>query len=176
MSYAASVLILFSLGLGYYYYNTQKIESHFEISYFESFNVFNALPGKRNVIKLSDGSTVTLNSNSELKAPDSFNNDFRVVYLKGHAHFEISKNPEKPFIIYTDDTRTEVIGTSFDINTIQNKATEIIVTSGIVSFSDNQKLNNSIILKVDDKAIFNSNKKLITAKVDAEKLTKIKNY
>jgi ferric-dicitrate binding protein FerR (iron transport regulator) len=56
---------------------------------------------------------------------------------EGEAFFEIVKDSSHPFIVHTRDTRTEVMGTSFNIRTNALKSTEVIVVTGLVSFSTN---------------------------------------
>ncbi len=54
---------------------------------------------------------VWLNAASELTYPPSFDGKARVVYLKGEAYFDV-KNAEKiPFLIYTGNVVTKVLGT-----------------------------------------------------------------
>ena len=48
-------------------------------------------------LTLSDGTHVWLNAETELRYPVQFNGKERVVYLKGEAYFEVSKNKEKPY-------------------------------------------------------------------------------
>lgn len=50
------------------------------------------------LVTLSDGTKVMLNANSTLEYPASFDDaEVREVRLKGEAHFEVTKNPHRPF-------------------------------------------------------------------------------
>ena len=69
--------------------------------------------GQRGSVTLSDGTLVSLNSESSITLPDRFKSDVREVYLNGEAFFEVAKNEEKPFKIYVNGTVIEVLGTSF---------------------------------------------------------------
>lgn len=71
--------------------------------------------GTRSHIKLADGTTVWLNSDSELKYPRRFKGSSREVYLKGEAFFDVAKDAEKPFIVHTETMHVNVLGTSFNI-------------------------------------------------------------
>ena len=90
--------------------------------------------GQFKVISLPDGSQIRLNGSSQV----SFNANFekqaeRVVYLEGEAFFDVSENPDKPFVVYTRDIRTRVLGTSFNINAYkQNDNISIAVKTGKV--------------------------------------------
>jgi ferric-dicitrate binding protein FerR (iron transport regulator) len=87
---------------------------------------------------LPDGSVATLNKNTVLSYPSAFKGDERKVKLKGEAFFDIKPNREKPFIIDVNDVRVKVVGTSFNIKSY-NGATEIIVETGIVQVTKNNK-------------------------------------
>jgi transmembrane sensor len=65
---------------------------------------------------LSDGSMVKLNANSSLKYPKEFKGDSREVTLKGEAFFEVSHNPDQPFVIHAGNANIRVLGTSFNVN------------------------------------------------------------
>jgi ferric-dicitrate binding protein FerR (iron transport regulator) len=86
---------------------------------------------KGNEIVLSDGSKIWLNKNSKCTYPENFKGKIRKVSLTGEAFFEIAKNPNKPFIIETDNADVTVLGTAFNINT-NILQTTISVTTGIV--------------------------------------------
>ena len=72
--------------------------------------------GQKLSIYLADGSKVILNSDSRITYPKEFETDSRRVILEGEAFFEISKNPQKPFIVQTGAFETVVLGTSFIVN------------------------------------------------------------
>ncbi|MBO9154265.1 FecR family protein [Chitinophaga sp. GCM10012297] len=71
--------------------------------------------GTRSHIKLADGTSVWLNSDSELKYPRRFKGGSREVYLKGEAFFDVAKDAEKPFVVHTETMHVNVLGTSFNI-------------------------------------------------------------
>lgn len=64
---------------------------------------------------LSDGTQVWLNAASELTYPPSFDGKTRVVYLKGEAYFDVKHADKIPFLIYTGNVVTKVLGTAFNI-------------------------------------------------------------
>lgn len=72
-------------------------------------------------IILGDGTRVYLNSQTELRFPESFaNSDQRLVYLSGEAYFEVTKNPSKPFIVQCKDYAVKVLGTVFNVNSYED--------------------------------------------------------
>ncbi|MDF1547586.1 MAG: FecR domain-containing protein [Bacteroidales bacterium] len=87
-------------------------------------------------IKLSDGSVVYLNAESKLYFPEAFEGDVRIVEFEGDGFFEISKNPNKPFIIKAKNAEIRVLGTSFNVNTkAGNDRVEVLVETGKVQLT-----------------------------------------
>ncbi len=70
-----------------------------------------------NILKvhLSDGSVVSLGKDSRLTYPKKFDATQRVVSLSGEAFFEVKRNPDRPFLVYANETVTKVLGTSFRV-------------------------------------------------------------
>ncbi|MEM0941534.1 MAG: FecR domain-containing protein [Bacteroidota bacterium] len=169
--YAAAAMVLFAIGFLAYNYSNVPIQNS-EIVYFKDFKTMETQRGQKRTVRLSDGSTIRLNYETEIKIPERFEGDQRIVYLEGHAHFDIVRDPEKPFIIYTEDSKTRVLGTSFAINTKKEAdETEIIVTSGKVTFSEKDKEENAVTLAINDRAILNADNAIYKNKVDAVSLT-----
>ncbi len=119
--------------------------------------------GQRGTVTLSDGTKVSLNSESKISLPSVFGTDVREVYLDGEAYFEVAKNPNKPFIIYTRGTVVEVLGTSFSIRSFpEDDVVRTVVAEGIVSFrGDNESSDNGVILTAGKLGAFNITKKSI---------------
>lgn len=84
-------------------------------------------------ITLQDGSIISLEPGSEIQYPKQFG-DKREICLSGEAFFEIAKDAAHPFLVYTSEVTTKVLGTSFRIKA-HRKSKEIIVavTTGKVS-------------------------------------------
>ncbi|MCE4565858.1 DUF4974 domain-containing protein [Maribellus sp. CM-23] len=73
--------------------------------------------GMQTSITLADGTKVWLNSDSHLHFPVSFDNmDERRVVLNGEAFFEVTHNPEIPFIVNAGELDVKVLGTSFNVS------------------------------------------------------------
>ncbi len=108
------------------------------------------------VITLPDNSTITLNKNSTLAYSKDFGASDRKVKLTGEAFFEVTPNKKKPFIIDTEETRVQVLGTSFNINAIESDKTEVTVATGLVSMSS-LETKASVKLKAGDKGVLMHN-------------------
>ncbi len=70
---------------------------------------------------LSDGTHVSLSPDSELRYPVSFDGDTREVSLNGEAHFEVTHDPGKPFIVNAGDKKITVLGTSFVVSVYKDE-------------------------------------------------------
>jgi hypothetical protein len=85
---------------------------------------------------LPDGTRVTLNSHSRLSYVQDFNPNNRIVSFTGEGFFEVKKMEGAPFTIYANGSRTIVLGTSFNLRSNPEEATdEVEVVSGKVRFS-----------------------------------------
>lgn len=94
---------------------------------------------KPQIITLSDGSSVLLQPKSKLSYPKIFIGNERRVYLSGEGFFEISKNPQKPFLVFANEIVTKVVGTSFRISAFSNEPNvEVLVRTGKVKVQSNE--------------------------------------
>jgi transmembrane sensor len=70
--------------------------------------------GEQRSVRLDDGSTVDLNSQSKVRV--RFSEHRRdVELLEGQALFRVAKDKERPFIVATDNTHVRAVGTQFDV-------------------------------------------------------------
>jgi len=72
-------------------------------------------------IVLPDGTKVWMNANSSLSYPSKFIGAERSVELHGEAYFEVTKNPNQPFIVKTAEQQIKVLGTHFNVNAYDNE-------------------------------------------------------
>ncbi len=94
-------------------------------------------------VVLSDGSRVRLNSGSSLKYPNRFSGNARQVDLTGEAFFDISHG-DRPFIVMTDNAKTTVLGTRFNV-WARDDQTRLIVDQGRVQF-ESRRFDHAVIL------------------------------
>lgn len=121
---AAVAIILIICSISVYHFVDKRTEP---VSIFASTNQTE----RGTMITLSDGSKVWLNKNSRFTYPEHFEGKTRRVSLTGEAFFEVAKNPEKPFIIETDNAEVTVLGTSFNINTDTVQSTISVATGKV---------------------------------------------
>lgn len=87
------------------------------------------------LLTLSDGTVVQLNTGGAIR--EEFTASERHVFLsRGEAHFEITKNPDRPFIVHVGRIAVRAVGTAFNVN-LRAGAVEVLVTEGVVRLSAN---------------------------------------
>ena len=108
------------------------------------------------VFYLPDSSCVHLNKNSSFTYPEKFNDSIRSTLLSGEAFFEIIK-AGKPFTVECKETKTTVLGTSFNIKGYEeDKKTTVSVVTGTVQLSDKQ--HRPLILTANERGTFDTEK------------------
>lgn len=84
-------------------------------------------------LQLPDGSNLSVNASSIVNYPEKFRGKTREIDLTGEAFFEISHNPERPFIVHAGGLDIKVTGTSFNVKTIDaGEFVEVSVNTGSV--------------------------------------------
>jgi len=85
-------------------------------------------------IQLEDGSQITLSPGSTVQFPSKFEVGKREVFLTGKAFFKVTKDPAKPFFVYTGELATKVLGTSFWVDQhVDGGHVEVAVLTGKVA-------------------------------------------
>ncbi|GGM95118.1 hypothetical protein GCM10010967_30630 [Dyadobacter beijingensis] len=91
--------------------------------------------GKPILLTLPDKSAILLQPNSHVSYKKDFMADtLREVYLSGQAFFTVTKNRERPFVVYSNELVTKVLGTSFMVKAFEDaRQVEVCVKTGKVS-------------------------------------------
>lgn len=79
--------------------------------------------GGENTVILADGTTVCLNAGSRLVFPVRFISKQRIVYLEGEGYFDVTPDPDHPFIVKTRLGEIKVLGTAFNVSTYPESQT-----------------------------------------------------
>ncbi|QXP63359.1 FecR family protein [Polaribacter sp. HaHaR_3_91] len=110
------------------------------------YHTLNIPLGKTFKVKLSDGTTVHLNSGTTFKYPKQFSTaGNRLVYLEGEAFFEVEKDATRPFIVNIADVDVKVLGTKFNISAYSNTTNySCVLVEGSVDVS-NENYNSLLI-------------------------------
>ena len=149
MKFAAAALILF--GLTWWVFQSQP-----SVEWTEK----GTLAMEKTAVDLPDGSKVWLNQNSTIKYEKFF--DKRVVFLEGEAFFDVVKSENKPFIIFAGNSKTSVLGTSFNVRAYPDeKKVEVVVESGKVAFEAENQPSENTLLTANEYATFTKNNEKI---------------
>lgn len=98
---------------------------------------FSAGPGARKTLKLSDGSTITLNANSSVDIMAGYGDKQRLVLLRGEAFFHVEPAIQCPFYIQTKNVSVRVLGTSFNVKAYDHRGkVQVAVKTGRVQIND----------------------------------------
>ena len=92
-----------------------------------SYNVIQIPRGGEYIVRLEDGTTVYLNSESELRIPVHFGKGERLVWLTGEAYFSVKHEAERKFVVRTNKADIAVLGTEFGVR-VYSEEDELLTT------------------------------------------------
>ena len=91
---------------------------------------------QRAIVRLADGSRVTLAPQTTLTVASGFGADTRTVSLRGEAYFDVASGSRAPFIVNAGHVRARVLGTAFDVRSYTDEHdVRLAVVSGRISVS-----------------------------------------
>jgi len=97
---------------------------------------------------------VTLNALSTLSYPKNFIGKTREVFLSGEAFFDVAKDHNHPFIVHTNQSDIQVLGTAFDIKSYKNDPQfEATLFRGSIQATLKDNPTVKVILKPTDKLL-----------------------
>ena len=101
---------------------------------------------------LPDGSTVLLNTNSEIQV--RFSRRQRAITLtRGEALFTVAPEEERPFTVSVAGTVVRALGTSFTVKEAESGGIEIVVSRGRVSVAPRASALHLLLTEGDDARI-----------------------
>jgi ferric-dicitrate binding protein FerR (iron transport regulator) len=153
---AAAVIILLAVAgaITYYGINRKPKTEMVNLKTSDETNTF--------VKTLTDGSIIYLAQNTSFSFPKEFEKNTRNVELKGEAFFDVMPDPEKPFIIETDETYIQVLGTAFNVKTKNGSNFELIVDRGKVKVTMKNDPKNYKFVVAGEKISFVNNNLLLS--------------
>jgi ferric-dicitrate binding protein FerR (iron transport regulator) len=77
--------------------------------------------GERARLFLADSTEIILNAGSSLEYDRNYSIDNRMVKLSGEAFFDVTTNPDKPFIVQLDRMKISAFGTRFNVFSFGNE-------------------------------------------------------
>lgn len=143
---AAILLPVFILLTAYFYRENNRITSEEMI--------VSTQKGERANITLPDGTTVYLNSDSQLGyTPKEYNQKERNINFAGEGYFQVFRNNSVPFFINAKGLQVKVLGTTFNLSVRElDNTAELALEEGSVLLTST-KSNKNVILKPNEKAI-----------------------
>jgi ferric-dicitrate binding protein FerR (iron transport regulator) len=96
--------------------------------------------GQKTRIILPDSSIILLNGNSQIRYNKNFNENNRIVELKGEGFFDVHKDLSRQFTVRTPELDVKVFGTSFNVKANENDETiEVGLKTGKIGIERNEK-------------------------------------
>jgi transmembrane sensor len=114
---AASILLPIALIATIFLYKDNKTLLAEEV-------IFKTRTSEQATVTLPDGTTVALNSESELRyTPSLFSRSERRVELNGEGLFKVTKDKKRPFVIGAESATVKVLGTKFNFRDRRGEST-----------------------------------------------------
>ncbi|MBD1424018.1 FecR family protein [Sphingobacterium arenae] len=136
-----------------------------------------ATKGSITNIKLPDGSTVWLNSDSKITYRNNFGYGHRELRLTGEAFFDVKHDPKTPFIIHTDKINIKVLGTAFNVKSYpSDNYVETSLIRGKIDVNFTDRPSEHITLRPREKLTVNKDqtKGTITSLLSGDTGSKIR--
>jgi transmembrane sensor len=132
---AASIALLIAAGL--WFFNKNTLTSTPSVSETNLSQIIDIQKVSADTtIRFSDGSTAQLKRGGSIQFDKNFEGKQRIVtLLAGEAFFDVTKDPNKPFVVFANDIVTKVLGTSFTVRTsnTEGATSSVIVRTGRVA-------------------------------------------
>lgn len=176
LSVAAAILLLVSIVSAIILYNYDWQDEPVK-----SATIFKTLKvdkGNKGFLKISDGSSIQLNSGASLRySPEQFSTRRVEVWLQGEGYFDIANNPNglaRKFIVHTPHGDVSVLGTKFNVFT-HSQTTSVVLEQGWVKVALHDTLSNKRIEKImtpGERAVMDkSSKNIELQKIDVNLFT-----
>jgi len=89
-------------------------------------------------VELADGSRLIKKGDAEYEV--AYTSEERGVHLlQGEVYFDVAKNPDRPFVVYTDNIRFRAVGTAFNVR-YMDQSVELLVEEGVVALEEEPSL------------------------------------
>jgi len=107
--------------------------------------VYSSQIGGQRTVSLDDGSTISLNTDTQVEILFS-KNKRKVRLLKGEALFEVAKDKSRPFLVYAGSGVVRAVGTAFLVQ-LHAKNIEVTVTEGQVELASYKQDGGDVDMK-----------------------------
>jgi len=106
--------------------------------------------GKRQELRLSDGTRLIANSRTRVLYPEHFKGKERHIYANGEIFLEVAKDSRHPFVVESERFDVRVLGTVFNISNTSDSTASVVLVEGSVQID--MENDRSIRLKPNDMA------------------------
>ncbi|MBN1952596.1 MAG: FecR domain-containing protein [Bacteroidales bacterium] len=151
-SFALRIAALVVLALGLTWFLTQVLD-YASRGTTQPADQLADIPSSRSNYVLDDGTMISLNNGSTIEVDKNFGVENRTIHLKGEAYFDVARNENLPFKIYTSNSVVEVLGTSFCIKESEEEVV-VGVVSGKVALYDQQDSSKRVDLLANNTGYF----------------------
>lgn len=149
LRYAAAVLVLLIAGYGAFTALFDTAEAPVA-SYLATLQT---AEGEQRRIPLPDGSVVVLNQRSTLRYDTVFTE--RSVTLEGEAFFDVARDESRPFLIHTQEAKTKVLGTAFNVRAYPEEAEiAVSVEEGKVQVAKSANASEAVVLAAGQSGVY----------------------
>ncbi|MDO6429863.1 FecR domain-containing protein [Flavitalea sp. BT771] len=122
MAAAAAAVLLLVSGAGWWYMSGRSRAIQYETA------------NEQKKISLPDGSTVVLQPQTHIQLARNYNTSARtVILISGKAHFDVSHQAKRPFMVDMDAASVKDIGTSFIVEKTMDSI-KVTVSEGKIAF------------------------------------------
>ena len=119
---------------------------------YNSYQRYSTEVGEQRLVRLEDGSSILLNTDTQLKVRYS-KQKRRVELNQGEAYFTVAKNSTRPFEVYAGSSVARALGTQFSVALLaqeqaheQQKQVSVAVTEGLVEVEAKTKLHSQDVI------------------------------
>jgi transmembrane sensor len=109
-------------------------------------SVYQTAVGEQRKIFLEDGSTLVLNTNSQVEV--IYSAEQRLLLLnRGEMHIDVAHDKSRPLRVLAQDKIVQAVGTAFDVRLLDSRRVKLWVTEGKVLVADNKEAKNPEAMK-----------------------------
>ena len=127
---------------------------------------YSSSPAAPRQLTLSDGTVIQLNTGGEVIEQFTAA-ERRVLLARGEAHFAVTKNPARPFVVRAGNVDVRAVGTAFNVN-LQSAAVDVLVTEGKVSVSEVERVDPNALQRLAVKPLH-----LVEGKVSVSEVERV---
>lgn len=123
-------------------------------------------------LALSDGTEIWLNGETTLHYPSRFTGgERRVELVEGEAFFQVAPDTSLPFVVKNKTTKTQVLGTVFNVRAYPGENRSVTLLTGSVEVSDTFKANKVKLAPGENVYLDAAYSRLVAQPADVSEMT-----